>query len=158
MNFTITTVARSLADYLAPVLPGVTFYEDPNQQDSVMPCAFLQQRYAYLELRTGGRWLRRIGLDLTYLEDYNLADLQRRYQKAAEALDLVLETFPYTDGADTTLLRTYDREWRIDADALHYKFELRVFVFLPEAFNPMERMDYQEEVTMAENTIERRGS
>lgn len=158
MNFTITTVARSLADYLAPVLPEVTFYEDPNQQDSETPCAFLQQRYAYLELRTGGRWLRRIGLDLTYLEDYNLTDLQRRYQKAAEALDLVLETFPYTDGADTTLLRTYDREWRIDADALHYKFELRVFVFLPEAFNPMERMDYQEEVTMAENTIERRGS
>lgn len=132
MNFTITTVARSLADYLAPVLPGVTFYEDPNQQDSAMPCAFLQQRYAYLELRTGGRWLRRIGLDLTYLEDYNLTDLQRRYQKAAEALDLVLETFPYTDGADTTLLRAYDREWRIDADALHYKFELRVTVSIPE--------------------------
>lgn len=105
-----------------------------------MPCAFLQQRYAYLELRTGGRWLRRIGLDLTYLEDYNLTDLQRRYQKAAEALDLVLETFPYTDGADTTLLRTYDREWRIDADALHYKFELRAFVSLPEAFAPMERL------------------
>ena len=81
--FTITTVARSLADYLAPVLPGVTFYEDPNQQASVMPCAFLQQRCAYLVLRTGGRWLRRIGLDLTYLEDYNLADLQRRYQQTA---------------------------------------------------------------------------
>ncbi len=158
MTFTITTAARSLADYLAPVLPGVTFYEDPNQQDSAMPCAFLQQRYAYLELRTGGRWLRRIGLDLTYLEDYNLTDLQRRYQLAAEALDLVMETFPYSDGEDRTLLRTYGREWRIDADALHYKFELQVFVSLPEAFNPMERMDYQEEVTMAENTIERRGS
>lgn len=158
MNFTITTMARSLADYLAPVLPGVTFYEDPNQQDSVMPCAFLQQRFSFLELRTGGRWLRRIGLDLTYLEDYNLTDLQQRYQKAAEALDLVMETFPYTDGKATTLLRTYDREWRIDADALHYKFELQVFVSLPEAFNPMEQMDYHEEVTMAQITNERRGS
>lgn len=155
MTFTVTTVARSLADYLAPVLPGVAFYEDPNQQGSETPCAFLQQRYAYTELRTGGRWLRRIGLDLTYLEDYNLTDLQRRYQQAAEALDLVMETFPYSDGEDRTLLRTYDREWRIDADALHYKFELRVFVSLPEAFDPMERMDYQEEVTMAENTNER---
>lgn len=132
MTFTITTVARSLADYLAPVLPGVTFYEDPNQQDSETPCAFLQQRYVYTELRTGGRWLRRIGLDLTYLEDYNLTDLQRRYQQAAEALDAVLETFPYSDGEDRTLLRTYDREWRIDADALHYKFELRVTVSIPE--------------------------
>jgi len=158
MKFSTAQLAQSLADYLAPSFPGVHFYEDPNQQDSAMPCAFLQQRYANTVLQTGGRWLRTIGLDLTYLEDYNLPDLQRRYQKAAEALDLVLETFPYTDGADTTLLRTYDREWRIDADALHYKFELRVFVFLPEAFNPMERMDYQEEVIMAENTIERRGS
>ena len=119
MNFTITTVARSLADYLAPVLPGVTFYEDPNQQDSQTPCMFLQQRY---------------------LEDYNLADLQRRYQQTAEVLDLVMETFPYSDGEDRTLLRTYDREWRIDADALHYKFELRAFVSLPEAFAPMERL------------------
>lgn len=140
MNFTIQTVARSLADYLSPLLPGVTFYEDPNQQGSAMPCAFLQQRYAYLELRTGGRWYRRIGLDLTCLEDYNLPDLQRRYQRAAEALDLALETFPYSDGEATTLLRTYDREWRIDDDALHYKFELRAFVSLPEAFAAMEHL------------------
>ena len=105
MTFTMPALARSLADYLAPVLPGVTFYEDPNQQDSAMPCAFLQQRFSRMEKRTGGQWLRTIGLDLTYLEDYNLVDLQRRYQKAAEALDLVLETFPYTDGAASTLLR-----------------------------------------------------
>lgn len=132
MNFTIQTVAKSLADYLSPLLSGVTFYEDPNQQGSEMPCAFLQQRFSYLELRTGGRWLRRIGLDLTCLEDYNLPDLQGRYQRAAEALDLVLETFPYSDGTDTTLLRTYGREWRVDTDALHYKFELRVTVSIPE--------------------------
>ncbi|MCI9677904.1 MAG: hypothetical protein HFF77_02870 [Oscillospiraceae bacterium] len=140
MTFTIQTIARSLADYLAPHLPGVSFYEDPNQQGSEMPCAFLQQRFSYLTLRTGGRWLRRIGLDLTYLEDCNLPNLQQRYQSAAEALDLVLETFPYSGGTSSTLLRTYDREWRIDADALHYKFELRAFVSLPEAFAPMERL------------------
>lgn len=132
MTFTIQTVARSLADYLAPVLPGVNFYEDPNQQKSGTPCAFLQQRYAHMEKHTGGRWLRRIGLDLTYLEDYNLVDLQRRYQSAAEALDMVLDTFPYSDGESTAVLRAYDREWRIDADALHYKFELRVTVSIPE--------------------------
>lgn len=149
MNFTLSTVARSLADYLAPILPGTAFYEDPNQQDSRTPCAFLQQRYTNTKPIVGGRWLRTIGLDLTYLEDYHLPDLQRRYQAAAEALDLVMETFPYSDGGgdETTLLRTHERAWRIDADALHYKFELRVLVSLPEAFTPMERMDYREEVT-----------
>lgn len=132
MKFSVANVAKSLGDYLAPVLPGVNFYEDPNQQKSETPCAFLQQRYAHMEKHTGGRWLRRIGLDLTYLEDYNLVDLQRRYQSAAEIMDMVLDTFPYSDGESTAVLRAYDREWRIDADALHYKFELRVFVSIPE--------------------------
>ena len=30
MNLTVTTIAKSLADYLAPCFPSVAFYEDPN--------------------------------------------------------------------------------------------------------------------------------
>ena len=147
MNFTNQTIAKSLANYLASSFPGVTFYEDPNQQGNKAPMLFLQQRYAYVEpRRNNGYFLRRIGLDLTYLVDYNLPDLQQQYQQAAEQLDLLMETFPYSNGTDTTLLRTYDREWRIDLDALHYKFELRVFVNLPEDSVKMETMDYHEEV------------
>lgn len=145
MKFTISTIAKSLAGYLAPSFPGVTFYEDPNQQDSKPPMMFLQQRYAHIEpRRNNGYYLRRIGLDLTYLVDYNLPNLQQQYQQAAEQLDLRMETFPYSDGTDTGLLRTYDREWRIDLDALHYKFELRVWITIPEDGVKMETMDYDE--------------
>ena len=147
MNFTVSTIAKSLADYLAPTLPGVTMYEDPNQQGSEPPMMFLQQRYSYITRETGTDWfLRRIGLDLTYLLDYNLPDMQRQYQQAAEALDLVMETFPYSDGAETTPLRTYEREWRIDLDALHYRFELRERVKIPRPEVKMQKMDYDEEV------------
>lgn len=147
MNFTISTIAKSLADYLTPSFPGVTFYEDPNQQDSKPPMMFLQQRYAHIEpRRNNGYYLRRIGLDLTYLLDYNLPNMQQLYQQAAERLDLLMETFPYSDGTDTTLLRPYDREWRIDLDALHYKFELQVFVEIQETAVKMQTMDYNEEV------------
>lgn len=147
MNFTIQTIAKSLANYLASSFPGVTFYEDPNQQGSKPPMLFLQQRYAYVELRrNNGYYLRRIGLDLTYLVDYNLPDLQQKYQQAAEQLDLLMETFPYSDGTDNTLLRTYDREWRIDLDALHYKFELQVWVTIPETVVKMQTMDYDEDL------------
>lgn len=147
MNFTISTIAKSLADYLAPSFPGVTFYEDPNQQGSKAPMLFLQQRYAYVEpRRNNGYYLRRIGLDLTYLVDYNLPDLQQKYQQAAEQLDLLMETFPYSDGTNNALLRTYDREWRIDLDALHYKFELQVWVTIPETAVKMQTMDYDEDL------------
>ena len=147
MTFTTTTVARSLAAYLAQFLPGVTMYEDPNQQDTQCPCMFLQQRYSYITRETGVDWyLRRIGLDLTYLVDYNLPNMQQLYQQAAESLDLCMETFPYTDGEGTQLVRTYDREWRIDLDALHYKFELRERVHVPETVVKMQTMDYDEEI------------
>lgn len=148
MNFTISTIAQSLSAYLADFFPGVAFYEDPNQQGTQTPCMFLQQRYSYTKLRQGGRWLRQIGLDLTYLADYNLPNMQQLYQEAAETLDLVMETFPYTDGesGSTTLLRSYNREWRIDLDAMHYRFELQVWAELPEDFIPMETMDYNAEV------------
>ena len=145
MNFTISTIAKSLAGYLAPSFPGVTFYEAPNQQDSKPPMMFLQQRYAHIEpRRNNGYYLRRIGLDLTYLVDYNLPNLQQMYQQAAETLDLLMKTFPYSDETDAALLRTCDREWRIDLDALHYKFELRVWVTIPEDSVKMETMDYDE--------------
>lgn len=143
MNFTINTVARSLADYLAADFPGVTMYEDPNQQGTSAPCLFLQQRYSNIKLYPGGRWLRTIGLDLTYLEDYNLPDLQAKYQAALEKLDMSLETFPYSDGVSTgtVQLRTYDRSGSIDLDAMHYKFELRVWVTKPAAEALMETLD-----------------
>ena len=147
MNFTISTIAQSLAAYLAPTLPGVTFYENPNQQGTHPPCMFLQQRYSYIKAKVSGRFLRQIGLDLTYLVDYNLPNMQQLYERAAEALDQVMETFPYSDGTETATIRTYNREWRIDLDAMHYKFELQVWVSVPETETPMETMDYQEDVT-----------
>ena len=147
MNFTVSTIAASLAAYLSPLFPGVTFYENPNQQGTNPPCMFLQQRYSYMKRRTSGQWLRTIGLDLTYLEDYNLPNMQQLYQAAAETLEIALDSFPYSDGTSTTTVLTYDRDSRIDLDAMHYKFELRVIVELPETETPMQTMTYNEEVT-----------
>lgn len=149
MNFTISEVAQSLAAYLQPYFPDVSIQQNPSQQNADPPCMFLQQRYSYIKIKMSGRWLRQIGLDLTYLVDYNLPNLQELYQAAAEQLDLLMETFPYSDGTTegTALLRTYEREWRIDQDAMHYKFELQVWAEQPETITPMETMDYQEAVT-----------
>lgn len=147
MTFATANLAASLAAYLAPYFPGVTFYTGPNQQGTLPPCMFLQERYSYPELQQDGRRRLRIGLDLAYLLDYNLPNMQLQYQEAADTLNVVMETFPYSDGTDTALLRTYDKESRIDLDALHYKFEVRVWVSLPETPVMMQTMDYTEDIT-----------
>lgn len=158
MNLTVSTISKSLADYLAdylaPILPSVAMYEDPNQQGSQPPCMFLQVRYNRLIKEAGGYWLRTLGIDLVYLLDYNLPNLQQLYQQAGEALDLALETFPYSDGeagAEPVLLRTYDREWNVDRNELHYKFELRERVNIPEQFVKMQTMDLDEDIHNGKN-------
>lgn len=147
MTFTVSNIASSLAGYLAPEFPGVHFYEDPNQQGTKPPCFFLQQRYSHIKPKVGGRFFQKIGLDLTYLVNYNRPDLQRQYQRAAEILDRAMEVFPYREGEEETLLRAYDREWRIDLDAMHYKFELRVWEGPPREENSMGTLEHHEEVT-----------
>ena len=148
MNFTVSTISKSLSDYLAPSFPGVTFYEDPNQQGSKPPMMFLQTRTNRLEHEVGGYWRRIMGIDLVYLLEYNLPNLQRLYQAAGEQLDLLMETFPYSDGTTegAVLLRTYDREWNIDLDELHYRFEIRERVSIPQEYAKMQTMDYNEDI------------
>lgn len=147
MTFTIQTIAESIAAHFSSLMPGVTWYEDPNQQGTVCPCAFLQLMSSEVKLKQAGRLLRTLRFDLTYLEDYNLPDLQRRYQDAQEVFDLNFETFTYSDGEDTTILRTYNRQAAIDLDALHYKFDLHIWLDPVEDRNFMESASLTLEVT-----------
>ena len=124
MIFTMPALARSLADYLSPELPGASFYADPNQQGTRSPALFLRQTFAKISPQPGGRILRRLGLDLVYLVQPNVVDVESRLQMAADVMDEYLETFPY-QGAQ---LRTYERHWEITDSALHYKFDLRLLL------------------------------
>ncbi len=130
MTFTMQALTHSLADYLAPALPGVTFYDNPNQQGTQTPAIFLQRTRAKITKRLGGRFLRQLGLDLVCLADYNVSDMDDQYTAVADVLDELLDTFPYRGGEDgeSALLRTYERNWYIQDDALHYKFDLKLWV------------------------------
>lgn len=141
MTFSINNVAASLAQYLAPLFPGLTFYQDPVQQSLQTPCAFLQQRSSTIKRRIGSRQYLEIQLDLTYLVDYNLPNMQQLYQQAAVILDENLNSFPYVgDGTGEAVFLTYDRQWRIDLDALHYNFALHVWEDLAVDNNPMQTL------------------
>lgn len=141
MTFSINNVAASLAQYLAPLFPGITFYQDPVQQSLQTPCAFLQQRSSTIKRRIGSRQYLEIQLDLTYLVDYNLPNMQQLYQQAAAILDENLNSFPYVgDGTGEAVFLTYDRQWRIDLDALHYNFALHVWEDLAVDNNPMQTL------------------
>lgn len=147
MIVTISQLAPSLSAYLASDFPDVTFYEDPLQQGVDLPAMFLQTRSSGIRKATSGEYLWTLRLDLVYLLDFNLPNLQRQYQAAAELLDIALETFPYTDGTSTQLLRTYNRDWTIDLNELHYRFDLQIFVTPEEISVLMQTLDLEMEVS-----------
>ncbi|MCI9431466.1 MAG: hypothetical protein HFF70_03410 [Oscillospiraceae bacterium] len=128
MTFTMSALARSLADCLSPELPGASFYADPNQQGTRSPALFLRQTTAKISPQPGGAFLRRLGLDLVYLDRFYTVREESRLQAAADVMDQMLETFPYAAEKDgkAVALRTYDRHWEIADSTLHYKFQLRL--------------------------------
>jgi len=128
MIFTMPTLSRSLADYLAPKLSGASFYADPHQQGTKTPALFLRQMFAKMSPQTGGMVLRKLGLDLIYLDRCYTVDEESRLQAAADVMDQYLETFPYAaeEKEKPACLRAYDRHWEITDNKLHYKFELRL--------------------------------
>ena len=130
MMFTMQRLSRSLADHLAPALPGVTFYDDPNQQGTTTPAMFLCRTKAKIVKKMGDRFLRTLGLDLVLLVDPDRVDMDDQYTMAADILDERMETFPYSGGESrgTALLRTYERNWSIQDEALHYKFDLKIWL------------------------------
>lgn len=144
MTFTIDALARALADYLSPALPGVTFYANPNQQGTQTPAMFLRRTNARIAKKMGNRFLRTLGLDLVCLEDPNQVDMDDRYTRTAEVLDEVLETFP----CGPARLRTHERRWDVIDDALHYKFDLKLWVSREEDAVLMRSIQsFQEEVS-----------
>ena len=127
MIFTMPALSLSLANYLSPELPGVSIHADPKQQGTRSPALFLRQTHAMISPQPCGLFLRRLGLDLVYLDRFYTVEEDTRLQAAADVMDLMLETFPYSaEGEKPVRIRTYDRHWEITDSTLHYKFELRL--------------------------------
>lgn len=150
MIFTMQALSRSLADYLSPALPSVTFYDNQHQQGTETPSVFVQRTKAKIAAKLNGRFLRQLGLDLVCLVDYNQVDMDDQYTRMADVMDEMLDTFPYqnAEAGESALLRTYERNWYIQDQTLHYKFDLKIWVSRAEDDVLMQSIQsYNEEVS-----------
>lgn len=141
-DISIQIVTQAIAGQLKRLFPSIKVYNSPNQQNTEIPCFFIN----FIPLsgmlpEVGSRSCRTMGIDLVYLEDYNKTDLYDRYLEVAEILDINMDLidFPYAviDQETqeiynrTTYMHTYNREWTADLAALHYKFNIKFLASLP---------------------------
>ena len=79
---------------------------------------------------------------------------QQLYNAAAETLDEVLELFPYVREGERALLRTYNRDYTVEPDALHYKFDLQVWVKRQNPLWPDEPAPYMQHLAQNMDVFE----
>lgn len=144
MTYTLSGVNQAIAAVIKGALPGVTVYDNPNQQKTTLPAVFLTYRGEQgMDDQIGNRWMQKLRIDLCYLVDYNLPDLGDQYRAAAGALDEVMDSLPYSGSA---VLRVENRSWFVELDALHYQFDIPVRLMKPYTPVTMQKMTLEERI------------
>lgn len=142
MNYTLSDVNQAIADAVVSAIPGVTVYDNPNQQDTKLPAAFINYRGEQPTKRgIDNRWTQTLKFDLCYLVDYNLPNMNDLYREAADSLADSLTELRYADGITFPTLK---HSWHIELDGLHYQFDVPVRMMKPYSPNYMQTMILEE--------------
>lgn len=142
MTFSLENMIDSLGGVLKARYPEYPVYASPNQQGTEAPCFFIFFMPSTIEGQIGNRFMRDLGIDIVFLQQRNIVDENARIHAIAQYLDEVLELFSYTDGSGArALVRTFERQWKIEDQELHYQFHIRQRVSLPEKHTLMKEME-----------------
>lgn len=153
VEISLAALVSGLADKLVELFPGIKVRANPSQQmmDNILensggkhlPCFFIIPRPGVTIKKGIDRWYWQPLYELVYLTDLYTDNQQYEFQDVAQLLDESLETFT----ANGAKIRTYNRKWTIELQALHYMLDIKQFVRLPQpAPVKMEKYTLIEEV------------
>ncbi|MDR3564810.1 MAG: hypothetical protein P4N59_25725 [Negativicutes bacterium] len=157
VNVDLATIVTGLVNTLAGLFPGIRIYPNPTQQmmnsalsgtdKSRLPCIFILDRPG-AKIECGiQRFKWQPFFEILYLGEQYSTTQSTDYRAAAQILDENLETFSAGEGAGAFVVRTYNRKWTIELQALHYLIDLKQFVRLPRpAGTPMETLTINQKV------------
>lgn len=142
MIFTQENMINSLAAVLNKKYPEYPVYDSPNQQGTDFPCFFIFFMPSQIDSQIDGRFMSDLGIDIVFVQQRNIPSGNTEIHAIAGFLDEALETFPYMDeSGETSFIRTYERQWKIEDMELHYQFHIRHRVVLPKNIILMEEME-----------------
>ena len=145
MIFTLQCVSDSLADVLKAGYPDYPVYGSPVPQGADPPCFFIFFMPSTIEGQVDERYMRDLGVDIVFVQDRCIVDGNARILEVAEYLDGALELFPYHDGSGgTALVRTFERQWKIEDGELHYQSHIKQRVAVPRDTIRMQEMEENE--------------
>ncbi len=142
MIFTLQCVSDSLAGVLKAGYPDYPVYGSPVPQGADPPCFFIFFMPSTIEGQVDERYMRDLGVDIVFVQERCIVDGNARILEVAEYLDGALELFPYHDGSGgTALVRTFERQWKIEDGELHYQSHIKQRVAVPRDTIRMQEME-----------------
>ena len=130
-------VHKSIATVLSSIDNTAYIYDNPNQQATKLPAWFIVHREPVkIEREIGRAWII-YSLDLSYMREYNTPRMFDDYATIADNLNTALIYLPIY-GCEGVKTQVYEREWRLQLDALVYSITLRFRV--SQDMVPVEKM------------------
>ncbi len=137
MTFTLTNLLYSIAAMLDTQFPDLPVYINTNQQGTQFPCFFVFVMDPTIKDEIDRRRMRRIGLDIVYIQQRNVPNIDSNNVAMQDALDELFDMITYTDGETSTAIHCYENAGHVTDDDLHYQFYIDARVSTPIAENPM---------------------
>lgn len=133
----------NLLEGLSSVLSetGYDVYDSKRQQGSNAPCFFIVMMSDDFKEEMGRMSMDELQLDIVFLQDPNIVNAMDGIYTVMQYLNEHLKTIPYTDGENTTILRTYERRSHIQDYDLHYQVTFKNRIFLAEDTTKMKTLE-----------------
>ena len=140
---TYTYNIMNLLDGLAEVLSqqGYDIYISNRQQGVTAPCFFITMMSDDFAVEMGRMSMDILRLDIVFLQDPNIVNAMDGVYSVLQFLNENLETIPYTESEQTTLVRTYERSSQIQDLDLHYHITFKNRIYLAETNTKMKTLE-----------------
>ncbi|MEY8339080.1 DUF6838 family protein [Lachnospiraceae bacterium 62-35] len=141
MIFSSQNIMKSLSKLLQERYPAYPVYTILNRQEMTYPCFILSLISSTLENQIGNRLFCNLCMEIVFVQQHGSASGEEEITDIIDCLDEVLELIPYSDGESTALIRSYERQWRIENEELHYQFHIKNRMSLVEKENLMKELE-----------------
>ena len=138
-DYNIMNLLEGLAEVLSQ--QGYDIYISNRQQGVTTPCFFITMMSDDFAVEMGRMSMDTLRLDIVFLQDPNIVNAMDGIYTVMQYLNEHLGTIPYTDGENTTILRTYERHSHIQDYDLHYQVTFKNRIYLAETNTKMKTLE-----------------
>ena len=128
MRFTLEALINSVAGVIKAGYPTMNVYGSATQQGAEYPCFFVQEIPSNLYPEMNDRNRREIALDIIYVQERDIPNARADVRGVIDYLGYNLDTFTYTVGTETCMLRAFSHAWSYEDQELHYKVTVKALV------------------------------